>query len=346
MNSAGTELAIGDTAPGSCLLDIRHLSVCYPTPSGPLRAIRDVSFHILAGETLALVGETGCGKSTVALALLGLLESGQVESGEIIFEGRNLREFQGRDWRSLRGSRIGMVFQDARSALNPVLTIGDHLVETIRTHQQISRKAALTLAADLLRETGIPEPRFQMRRYPTELSGGMCQRVGIALGICNRPKLLVADEPTSALDPTIQAQIMALLGEMKRRHGLSLLLISHDLTLVSESAERVAVMYQGRMVESGPGSCVLARPAHPYTRGLTESVPNLSHNCATRPLAGVPDASPARPEEFTGCPFVPRCQFSEARCSAAFPEPVALADDHWAACYSTEIRGRPTPSLH
>ncbi len=317
---------------GNPLLEVRHLSVCYPTGSGLLRALTDISFHIPADETLALVGETGCGKSTVALALLGLLGPGQVESGEILFEGRNLREADEVDWRVIRGGRIGMIFQDARGALNPVLTIGDHLVETIRAHQRFSRKSALALAADLLVETGIPEPHFLLGRFPMELSGGMCQRVGIALGICNQPRLLIADEPTSSLDPTIQVQIMELLDSMKRRHGLSLLLISHDLALVAETAERVAVMYHGRLVESGPGPGVMTHPAHPYTSALTRSVPDLSHNCASLPLAAVPGAAPAPGEELCGCPFTPRCPSREAQCSAAFPERVILEDDHWAAC--------------
>jgi len=319
----------------SLLLDVRHLGASYPAATGPLRAIRDISFQIAAGEILALVGETGCGKSTVALTLLGLLDRGQTESGEILFEDRDLRKLGKREWRSIRGCAIGMVFQDARSALNPVLTIGDHLIESIRAHQRLSGKQARALAIDLLHDVGIPEPQFQMRRYPFELSGGMCQRVGIALGICNSPRLLIADEPTSALDPTIQVQIMQLLGEMKHRLGLSLLLISHDLALVSESADRIAVMYHGRLVEAGPGLRVLAHPAHPYTLALTESVPNLRHRCDSRPLAAIPGAAPAPGEEFSGCSFAPRCGLCEPRCTDAMPAPVAVSDGHWAACFRT-----------
>ncbi len=337
MNTAGREPAFGSMSRGNPLLEVSHLNVCYPTCSGPLRAITDVSFDIPAGEALALVGETGCGKSTVALALLGLLGPGRVESGEILFEGRNLREAAEGDWRAIRGGRIGMIFQDARGALNPVLTIGEHLVETIRAHQRLSRKRALALAADLLFEVGIPEPQFQLGRYPMELSGGMCQRVGIALGISNKPRLLIADEPTSSLDPTIQAQIMELLDAMKRRHGLSLLLISHDLALVAESAERVAVMYHGRLVEAGPGPGVMTHPAHPYTSALTSAVPDLSHNCASLPLAAVPGAPPAPGEELCGCPFAPRCPSREAQCSAAFPERVILEEEHWAACVALKM---------
>ncbi len=314
------------------VLDVRHLSVSYPTASGPLPAVRDVSFQISPGETLALVGETGCGKSTVALALLGLLGAGHIESGEIFFGDLNLRKLPKRDWRRIRGRDIGMIFQDPRSALNPVLTVGDHLLEAIRAHQRLGRRAARALSVDLLSEVGVAEPAFQLGRHPFELSGGMCQRVGIALAICNNPRLLIADEPTSALDPTIQTQIMDLLDRMKRLRSLSLLLISHDLALVSESSDRVAVMYHSRLVEIGPGLSVLTDAVHPYTQALREAVPDLHHKCDSHPLAAVPGMAPAPGEDLPGCPFAPRCGYCEPRCTLAFPDPVAAPDSHWAAC--------------
>ena len=317
------------TAP---LLQVEHLAVSYTTPSGVLRAVRDVSFRIQSGETLALVGETGSGKTTVALAAAGLLDYGnQLESGQITFEGRQLDRPGGAGWQELRSRKIGMVFQDARSSLNPVLTIGDHLLETIRSHQDLNRKRARACATELLAEVGIPDPEYNMRRYPFELSGGMCQRVGIALGICNRPRLLIADEPTSALDPTIQAQILDLLVELKQRHGLALLLVSHDLALVSEFADRVAVMYCGRLVECGPAREIFVHPSHPYTRGLLESLPGL-HQSRESPLRIIPGMPPAAGEELPGCAFAPRCPLAEQRCTAAIPAEVTISGDHWAAC--------------
>ncbi len=314
------------------LLEVRHLSVCYEADSGALRAVTDMSFQMSSGEVLALVGETGCGKSTVALALMGLTGAGRIESGEILFDGRDLRLLPEPEMRRMRGSEIGIVFQETRSALNPVVTVGDLLVETIRAHNPLSRRQARALAAEVLCEVGIAEPLFEMRKYPFELSGGLCQRVGVALGICNKPRFLIADEPTSALDPTIQAQIMRLLADMRRRYSLSLLLISHDLALVSESADRVAVMYHSRLVECGPVCEVLENPAHPYTRALREAVPDMDHQHDSRPLAAVPGAAPAPGERLPGCPFAPRCDRREQRCTQGFPPATTVSDGHWAAC--------------
>jgi oligopeptide/dipeptide ABC transporter ATP-binding protein len=311
------------------LLDLRHLSVRYPTAVGALRAVRDLSLRISPGETLALVGETGCGKSTVALTLMGLLGAGQIESGEILFEGRDLRRLDENEWRKIRGREISIVFQDARSALNPVRTVGDHMVEAMRAHQPLSRREAGARSLELLHEVGVPEPAFQTKRYPFELSGGMCQRVGIALALCNNPRLLIADEPTSALDPTIQMQVVELLAELKHRHGLALLMISHDLALVSHSADQVAVMYHSRLVECGPRTGVLGNPAHPYTRALRDAVPDLTRRCDFAPLAVVPGTAPAPGEEIAGCPFAPRCREVEPRCADA---PSIVSDGHWASC--------------
>lgn len=315
------------------LLDVRHLTVSYLSPSGPIHAVRDLSLEVAPGEIVALAGETGCGKSTLALSILGLLDrSAKVESGSIQFEGRELTLLKEKQWRTVRGRRIGMIFQDARGALNPVLTIGDHLLETLRAHQELPRRAARAAAVRLLGEVGIPEPDKSVRRFPHELSGGMCQRVGIALAICNHPLLLIADEPTSALDPTLQGQILQLLQDMRQRRNLALLLISHDLALVSDIADRVAVMYLGRLVECGPVALVLSRPAHPYTRGLLRSQPSLAHHREHKPLEPIPGAPPPPGSALPGCPFAPRCPVAEPRCGEAFPAVAELAPGHYAAC--------------
>jgi len=317
----------------SALLEIRHLSVSYPGPRGPVPALRDFSLEVLSGETLALVGETGCGKSTVALATLGLVDlDQQLTSGEILFGGKNLLHEGERYWRRMRGSRIGMVFQDAGSSLNPVLTIGEQLIESIRSHQNLSRREARERALALLQEVGIPDPPSSISRYAFEFSGGMCQRIGIALGLCGSPELLIADEPTSALDPTIQAQILDLLRKMRRHHNLALLLISHDLALVAECADRVAVMYHGRLVEAGRSDEVFVRPAHPYTRALIHSLPRLDSSRRKEQLTPVLGSPPAPGQDLPGCAFAPRCPIAEIQCTSAIPPQVALSDSHWASC--------------
>jgi len=323
------------------LLDVRHLSVSYPSPGGPVRAVRDLSFRMKRGEILALVGETGCGKSTLAMALLGLAESGGgSESCRILFEGSDLGTLDSRGWRSIRGRKIGMIFQDARSALNPVLTVGDHLIETLRAHERISPGCARQRAESVLAEVGIPDAAFCMRRHPLELSGGICQRVAIALALCHRPLLLVADEPTSALDSTLQAQVLSLLCDMSRREGLALLLISHDLALVASYADRVAVMYHGRLVEAGDSREIFAGPAHPYTRGLLESQPTLDHDRSARPLSSIPGVPPPAGLDFRGCAFAPRCSLAEPRCSDAPPAETELSRHHWVRCITVSSARR------
>jgi oligopeptide/dipeptide ABC transporter ATP-binding protein len=315
------------------LLEVEKLSVFYHTASGPIRAVRDLSFELAAGESLALVGETGSGKSSVALALLGLLDSkGRAATGEIRFEGLPLSTAHRRSWNAVRGRKIGIVFQDTRGALNPVLTVGSQLTEAVRAHRRIRSREAREAAAALLAEVGIPEPGFYLRRYPGELSGGMCQRVAIAIAICNRPRLLIADEATSALDPSIQAQILELLREMRQRYSLALLLISHDLALVSEVSDRVAVMYHGRLVESGRASDVFRRPAHPYAASLIQCQADLRHRWDQQPLAAIAGSPPAGGQELPGCSFAPRCPKADPACTKSVPLPVTVSDRHWAAC--------------
>lgn len=313
------------------LLEVERLSISYHSPAGIHQAVRDVSFQIYPGETLALVGESGSGKSTLAFGMLGSLDPGGIiGSGKVYFEGSNIAALSNREWKSIHSRKIGIVFQDSRSALNPVLTVEEHLIETIRAHQDGSMKQARILARQFLEEVGIPE-RY-MRYYPFELSGGSCQKVGIALAICNSPMLLVADEPTSSVDSTIQVQILDLLTEMRNRHGLSLFLISHDMPMVSRVADRILVMYHGRIIESGLTREVFASPMHPYTRALMLSRLNASTRYDNRPVFPIPGVGPQPGEEFPGCVFAPRCTEFGRRCMEAIPERREISTTHWAAC--------------
>ncbi len=325
------------TVADSSLLEVRGLNVRYRTSAGTVWAVRDLSFRLAPGETTALVGETGSGKSSVALSLLGLHQPGEeFEADAIVFEGQDLGRLTEAEWRKLRGSRIALIFQDARGALNPVLTAGDQIIESIRTHRRISRDSARREAIRLLQEVQMPEPESQLGRYSSEMSGGMCQRLGIALAIANNPGLLIADEPTSALDPPIQAQILNLLQGMKRLHGLTLLLISHDLALVSVFADRVMVMYGGRLVESGLRSEVLMQPAHPYTRALIQCQPGLDHHRDVHLLKEIPGSIPAPGQDTPGCPFYPRCMLAENGCNAFMPPMKDLSGTHSAACFKAK----------
>jgi oligopeptide/dipeptide ABC transporter ATP-binding protein len=324
-------------------LEVRKLNVRYRTSGGMVWAVRDLSFRLAQGETTALVGETASGKSSVALSLLGLRQpEAQVDAEAILFEGQELSRLNDTEWRKLRGSRIALVFQDSRGALNPVLTVGHHLIESIRAHRRISRSGARQAAIQLLAEVGMPEPESQLGRYSFEMSGGMCQRLGIAIGIANQPRLLIADEPTSALDPTIQAQILELLREMKHRYGLTLLIVSHDLALVSEFADRIMVMYSGRLVESGLRDEVFSRPAHPYTRALIRCQPGLHHHPDTHPLAEIPGSVPAPGRDTPGCVFYSRCSLADNGCAASQPQARNLSGTHSAACFKSGVEVEST----
>jgi len=315
----------------SALVEVRHLSVVFGRGPTAARPVRDVSVDI-GDETLALVGESGCGKTTLALALLGLLDHrARVESGEARFQGLDLLRAAPERLREIRGKEIGVVFQHPRGSLNPVLTAEEHTIETLRAHERMGRRAARARARELLGEVGLHDGTT--RRYPFELSGGMCQRLAIALALCHRPKLLVADEPTSALDPTIAREVLALLVQLRRRTSLSVLLISHDLRLVAGFADRVAIMYHGRLVEVGPAHESLSAPAHPYTRALVESSPGFEHRHDGRRLASIAGSPPRAEQEFSGCSFAPRCPALEPRCTAARPEPVAVSESRSAACF-------------
>jgi oligopeptide/dipeptide ABC transporter ATP-binding protein len=325
------------------LLSVDDLSVTYRTPAGPLRAVRQVSFSVGEAETLAIVGESGCGKSATALSLLRLLPAANAEvSGTVRFEGVDLLSLPEEDLRAIRGRRIAMVFQDPMSSLNPVRTVGIQMEEMLRVHLGMGRRAARRRSAELLGSVGIPTPELQLDNYPHQLSGGMRQRVMIAMALSCEPRVLVADEPTTALDVSIQAQILDLLRTVTAAHGTSLVMISHDLSVVAGLSDRVAVMYAGRIVETGPTGDVFAHPRHPYARGLLECIPRLDRP-RTRRLpsieGGLPDAHASPP----GCAFAPRCPYVMERCHDERPLLEAKAPRHLAACWA-EL-GVPAPAV-
>ncbi len=303
------------------VLSVRDLGVSFRSPAGPVRAVDGLSFDLARGETLALVGESGCGKSATALALMRLLPPGAAASGRVLFEGADLLALPERRMRALRGGRIAMVFQDPMSSLNPVMTIGDQLVEAIRAHAPLDRRRARARAAELLEVVHIPEPGRRLAEHPHRLSGGMRQRVVIAMALAAEPSVLIADEPTTALDVTIQAQILRLLCELQRGFGMAILLITHDLGVVAETAHRVAVMYAGRTVEERPVEALFADPRHPYTRGLMAAMPRLSVEEAggRAPLREIPGMVPSPAERPKGCAFAPRCGQAVAACHAVAP---------------------------
>ncbi|WP_119421238.1 ABC transporter ATP-binding protein [Desertibaculum subflavum] len=326
------------TAP---LLEIDDLRLHFYTRDGVVRAVDGVTYHVKAGETLAVVGESGCGKSVTAQSVLRLVPSppGRYVSGQIRFQGRNLLDLDMAEMRKLRGAEISMIFQEPMTSLNPVLTVGRQIGETLVLHQGMDQKAAEARAVEMLKLVGIPEPERRVREYPHQLSGGMRQRVMIAMALACNPKLLIADEPTTALDVTIQAQILDLMRELKSRVGAAIILITHDLGVVAEMAERVVVMYAGRKVEEASVDDLFARPRHPYTLGLMGSIPHLGsslvHNAPPR-LAEIQGVVPSLREEIPGCAFAPRCGFATERCGRERPEIEELAPGHFAACFEAE----------
>jgi peptide/nickel transport system ATP-binding protein len=327
------------------LLDIRNLNIAFSAAGQPgaatLRAVRDLSFSISPGEVLGLVGESGSGKSITSLAIMRLLPPEARVSGEILFAGngpaRNLTALADDSMRQLRGSQIGMIFQEPMTALNPVMRVGDQIAEAVRAHGSRSRSEAAQLAVQAMREVAIPEPERRARDYPHQLSGGMRQRVMIAMAIANRPQLLIADEPTTALDVTIQAQILELLAELRAKFGLAMLFISHDLAVVSQVAGRVAVMYAGSVVELGATDAIFRAPAHPYTRGLLEAVPNLKTDRG-HPLGTIEGTVPPLQAMPPGCSFEPRCGFRVPECARALPPLVEIAPGHWARCPVVNVK--------
>ena len=317
----------------SALLELRGLSVEFRTTQGVLRAVDDLSFSVEAGETVALVGESGCGKSTAAQALLRLIASppGRISAGRVLFDGSDLLALTEDRMRAVRGAEIAMVFQDPAMYLNPVHTVGRQIGEVLRLHKGFGRAAALREAVELLGLVGVPAPEERAGQYPHNLSGGLRQRVMIAMALACRPRLLIADEPTTALDVTVQAQVLELIRDLKRRFGMAVLLITHDLGVVAETADRVVVMYAGRKVEEGAAEALFRDPRHPYTRGLVESASwKLRGDGSFAEIAGAVPSPLALPP---GCSFAPRCDRAFGRCAGERPVAIELAARRNAECF-------------
>jgi peptide/nickel transport system ATP-binding protein len=318
------------------LLEVENLQTHFRTPDGVIRAVDGISFAVEAGETVAIVGESGCGKSVTANSILRLVPQppGRI-AGAIRFEGRDLLKLSERAMREVRGNDISMVFQEPMTSLNPVLTIGRQIAEPLRLHQGLPRKQVEERVVEMLGLVGIAEPRRRAREYPHQLSGGMRQRVMIAMALACHPKLLIADEPTTALDVTIQAQILGLMADLKSRVGAAIILITHDLGVVAEIAKRVMVMYAGRKVEEAPVAELFRSPRHPYTQGLLNAVPKLGSSLGARgpKLAEIPGVVPSLKERIAGCVFASRCAFARELCRRVAPVLEEKAPGHFAACH-------------
>jgi peptide/nickel transport system ATP-binding protein len=313
------------------LLHVSDLRVTLPTPAGPAEALRGVSFTLERGQTLGLIGESGCGKSLTALAIMGLLPDAARVSGSIRFNGTELTTLDERAYCALRGSRIGMVFQEPMTALNPLHTVGRQIGESLRLHKVLARGAARAEALRLLERVQLPQARARLDAYPHQLSGGQRQRVVIAIALACGPDLLIADEPTTALDVTIQREVLKLINQLVQDSGMGLVLISHDLGVMAETVQQLAVMYAGTVVESGPTAAVFQRLAHPYTRGLFAARPRLGLARGTR-LATIPGRVPALTAMPAGCAFAERCALAIEACRAAPPPATAVAPGHAARC--------------
>ncbi|MGH7585691.1 MAG: ABC transporter ATP-binding protein [Gemmatimonadales bacterium] len=322
------------------LLEVRDLTIEFPAREGPaVRPVDGVGFTLERGKTLALVGESGCGKSLTSLAILGLVPPpGRLAAGSAVtLEGAELTSMPPRELRAIRGRRVAMVFQDPMTSLNPVLTVGRQIGEVAELHLRLGRRQARSRAADLLREVGIADPDGRLDQYPHQLSGGMRQRVMIAIALAGEPDVLIADEPTTALDVTVQAQILELLDAIQRSRGMALLLITHDLGIVAGHADRVAVMYAGRIVEEAPTESLFAAPSHPYTIGLLASVPRIAGPPGR--LQPIPGTVPSPAHWPSGCRFHPRCPEVMERCRHDAPPPLPVGPEHGMRCWLAEAEG-------
>jgi peptide/nickel transport system ATP-binding protein len=322
---------------GETVLDVKSLQTVFFTNSGLFRAVDDVSFTVRRGETLAIVGESGCGKSVSALSIMRLVPDppGRIVGGTVTLEGTDLLGVSDAEMRKIRGNRMSMIFQEPMTSLNPVMRIGDQITEVVRLHRNMTAKEAWKQAVEMLRLVRIPEPERRAQEYPHQLSGGMRQRAMIAMALACRPALLIADEPTTALDVTIQAQILALIVDLQQKLGTGLILITHDLGVVAQTAQRVIVMYAGKKVEEASVEALFENPLHPYTRGLMASMPAVISLGAKEDvrLNEIPGMVPSLTNLPPGCAFAPRCPFAIDRCRAEYPPLEDFGDHHFAACW-------------
>ncbi len=322
------------------ILEVEDLHVTFTTYGGTVQAVRGVSFDLHKGETLAIVGESGCGKSVTSNAIMRLIPSppGKITKGSVKFKGKDLTKVSEKKMRSIRGVDISMVFQDPMTALNPTLTIGTQLTEGIKEHQNLSNSEAEKKALQMLELVGIPNPDERMKQYPHQFSGGMRQRIVIAIALICQPELLIADEPTTALDVTIQAQILELFDEIQQATGVSIILITHDLGVVAKVADRIAVMYAGKIIETGTKRDIFYKTEHPYTKGLLSSVPRLDQRGSElTSIEGTPPDLFAPPE---GCPFAARCEFAMVVCNKMYPDETSLSDEHRVHCWLQDERAK------
>ncbi len=320
------------------ILQVKNLRTHFKTSAGVARAVDDVSFEVRPGETLGIVGESGCGKSVTSLSIMRLvpMPPGFHPSGEIRFGGRDLLQISEREMRKLRGDDVAMIFQEPMTSLNPIFKVGAQIGESLRQHRGLNKRDARLEAIKLLERVGIPDPAKRVDDYPHQMSGGMKQRVMIAMALACEPKLLIADEPTTALDVTIQAQILKLMIELKARTGAAVILITHDLGVVAETCQRVIVMYAGRKIEEAGVMELFDRPAHPYTRGLMTSIPSFGGRGRQRRLTEIPGIVPSLREPIQGCAFAPRCPFAVERCLSEAPDLRRVGEGHIAACHEAE----------
>ena len=330
----------------SNVLEVKGLQTVFFTNTGLFRAVDDVSFDVHRGETLAIVGESGCGKSVSALSIMRLVPNppGRIVGGEILLEGKDLLGLDEAEMRKIRGNRISMIFQEPMTSLNPVIRIGDQISEAVRLHRNMTARQAWNQAVEMLRLVRIPEPARRAEEYPHQLSGGMRQRAMIAMALACRPALLIADEPTTALDVTIQAQILALVLDLQKELGMGLILITHDLGVVAQTAQRVVVMYAGKKVEEADVETLFANPRHPYTRGLMASIPAVPTGQARSEarLTEIPGTVPSLTRLPEGCAFAPRCSLAVERCRQEYPPLQDFGSDHLAACWrAAELTGLP-----